>query len=63
MLQKFPVNQKSGTKMPYLFFFRELQLIRVLLLICNSQGRIQRFLKEGEGLSMSATMVGWRKKL
>ena len=34
MLKKFPSDKINGTKMPS-FFFRELQLITVLLLICN----------------------------
>ena len=43
MLKKFPSDKINGTKMPS-FFFRELQLITVLLLICDSyMSRSTRF--------------------
>ena len=36
MLKKFPSDKINGTKIISSFFFRELQLITALLLICDS---------------------------
>ena len=36
MLKKFPLDKINGTKNALFFFFRELQLITVLFLICDS---------------------------